>query len=66
MWRSKGYIYSLLNLIDYKGIRISVIKIGYDYFCKILPDSDLPDPAKDSQTAQEIDEVEEIEEGAED
>ena len=58
-------IKNAINLIDYKGIRISVIKIGYDYFCKILPDSDLPEPAKDSQTAQEIDEIEEIEEGAE-
>lgn len=55
----------IINLIVYKGIRISVIKIGYDYFCKILPDSDLPEPVKDSQTTQEIDEIEEIEEGAE-
>lgn len=30
-----------INLVEYNDKRIWVIKVGYDYFCKILPDSQL-------------------------
>ncbi len=57
--RKHNTLQGTINLIEYKDIRISVIRIGHDYFCKILPDSDLNEVVEDS------DEVQEMEEGAE-
>jgi len=42
-----------INLVEYKESRISVIKVGYDYFCKILPDSDLPPVSKEAEEGVE-------------
>ncbi len=39
----KSLTQGAINLLEYEGTRISVIKVSENYYCKILPDSDIED-----------------------